>query len=164
MANRANPIALMDYEDGQNESKRYGVHANAFITLQPIKNLFFKSSLGIRYHQNNYRKFVPVYNLASDHFRNENQVEQSMSTSLSWMIENTLNYKFSFNRNNFDVLLGQSAENNSLGMYMDGSNKNSIFDDFEHAWLDNTTLISSDATTLSGGPVDPHKMASFLDV
>lgn len=162
LANRANPIALMDYEDGQNESKRYGVHANAFITLQPIKNLFFKSSLGIRYHQNNYRKFVPVYNLASDHFRNENQVEQSMSTSLSWMIENTLNYKFSFNRNNFDVLLGQSAENNSLGMYMDGSNKNSIFDDFEHAWLDNTTLISSDATTLSGGPVDPHKMASFF--
>ena len=161
-SNRANPIGLMDYEDGQNETKYYGLHANAYLTIQPIKNLVFKSSFGVRFSQNNYRKFVPEYNLASDHFRNENQVTQTMTTRMNWMIENTLNYKFSVKRNNFDVLVGQSVENNSLGMTMSGTNRNSVFDDFEHAWLDNTQAVSADMTSLSGGPISPHKMASFF--
>ncbi len=64
----------MDYEHGQNETKTYGLHANAYLVLQPIKNLKFRSSFGIRYLQNNYRKFAPIYNLSSDNFRNENEV------------------------------------------------------------------------------------------
>lgn len=161
-SNRANPIGLMDYEDGQNETKFYGVNANAYLIIQPIKNLTFKSNFGVRYRQNNYRKFVPVYNLASDHFRNENQVTQTMTTRMNWMIENTLNYKFTVAKNNFDVLVGQSVENNGLGMSMSGTNKNSVFDDFDHAWLDNCQLVSADMTSLSGGPISPHKMASFF--
>ena len=127
---RANPIGIMDYEHGQNETKTYGLHANAYLVLQPIKNLKFRSSFGVRYSQNNYRKFAPVYNLSSDNFRNENEVQQRMTTRMNWMIENTVNYVFSAGRNNFDVLLGQSVENNGMGMRMNGSNKNSLFNDF----------------------------------
>lgn len=78
------------------------------------------------------------------------------------MIENTINYTFSAGRNNFDILLGQSVENNGLGMSMNGSNKNSLFNDFEHAYLDNTKVILAGSTTLGGAPITPHKMASFL--
>lgn len=110
----------------------------------------------------NYRKFAPVYNLSSDNFRNENEVQQQMTTRMNWMIENTINYTFSAGRNNFDILLGQSVENNGLGMSMNGSNKNSLFNDFEHAYLDNTKVILAGSTTLGGAPITPHKMASFF--
>lgn len=159
---RANPIGIMDYEQGQNETKSYGLNANAYLVLQPIKNLKIKSSFGIRYFQNNYRKFVPVYNLSSDNFRKENEVQQRMTSRLNWMIENTINYTFSTGRNNFDVLLGQSVENNGLGMSMSGSNRNSLFNDFEHAYLDNTKVVLAGSTTLGGGPMAPHQMASFF--
>ena len=161
-SSRANPIGMMDYEHGQNETKTYGLHANAYLVLQPIKNLKFRSSFGVRYLQNNYRKFAPVYNLSSDNFRNENEVQQQMTTRMNWMIENTINYTFSAGRNNFDILLGQSVENNGLGMSMNGSNKNSLFNDFEHAYLDNTKVILAGSTTLGGAPITPHKMASFF--
>ena len=159
---RANPIGMMDYEHGQNETKTYGLHANAYLVLQPIKNLKFRSSFGVRYLQNNYRKFAPVYNLSSDNFRNENEVQQQMTTRMNWMIENTINYTFSAGRNNFDILLGQSVENNGLGMSMNGSNKHSLFNDFEHAYLDNTKVILAGSTTLGGAPINTHKMASFF--
>lgn len=158
----ANPIGVMDYEHGQNETKTYGLHANAYLVLQPVKNLKFRSSFGVRYSQNNYRRFVPVYNLSSDNFRNENEVQQRMSTRMNWMIENTVNYSFSASRNNFDILLGQSVENNGMGMSLNGSNKNSLFNDFEHAYLDNAKVILAGSTTLGGAPIAPHKMASFF--
>lgn len=161
-SSRANPIGIMDYEQGQNETKAYGLNANAYLILEPIKNLKFKSSFGVRYAQNNYRKFVPVYNLSSDNFRNENEVQQRMTTTMNWMIENTINYNFSTGLNNFDVLLGQSVENNGLGMSMNGTNKNSLFNDLEHAYLDNTKVIASGSTSLGGYPTNPHKMASFF--
>ncbi|GHU83217.1 SusC/RagA family TonB-linked outer membrane protein [Bacteroidia bacterium] len=159
---RANPIGVMEYEHGQNETKTYGLNANVYLILQPIKDLKIRSSFGTRYSANEYRRFAPTYNLSSNNFRNENEVQQRTTTRMNWMIENTVNYRFALGRNHFDLLLGQSVENNGMGSSMNGTNKNSIFNDFEHAYLDNTKVIAAGSTSLSGSPMSPHKLASFF--
>ena len=136
-----NPIALMKYAHGQNLTKKHNIKANAYVTLQPIKNLKIKSSFGLTMDANTYRSFVPVYELASNVYNKENKVTQQMYISSGWLWENTASYDFKINENhNFSAMIGQSIERSGLGDNLSASNVNSIFNDFEHAYLDNTTV------------------------
>ena len=148
-----NPIALMKYAHGQNLTKKHNIKANAYVTLQPIKNLKIKSSFGLTMDANTYRSFVPVYELASNVYNKENKVTQQMYISSGWLWENTASYDFKINENhNFSAMIGQSIERSGLGDNLSASNVNSIFNDFEHAYLDNTTVIYPDKTTVGGSP------------
>lgn len=157
-----NPVALMYYHDGQNKTKGHTLHAQAYVTLQPIKNLKIKSDFGIGLYAYSYRSYQPAYKLSSANINDQDVVSQTSGTSLMWKWENTANYTFDLNKNHhFDVLLGQSVEANGLGDSMDGSNTNSIFDDFRHAYLTNTPIVNA-RTTLSGNPEGKSTLASFF--
>ncbi|HBA31531.1 MAG TPA: SusC/RagA family protein, partial [Parabacteroides goldsteinii] len=148
-----NPVALMDYAHGQNLTKKHNIKANAYVTLQPIKNLKIRSSFGLTMEANSYRSFKPVYELASNVYNKENEVTQRMFINSGWLWENTVSYDFKINNNhNFSALIGQSMERSGLGDNLSASNVNSIFDDFDHAYLDNTTVIYADKTTVGGSP------------
>ena len=148
-----NPVALMDYAHGQNLTKKHNIKANAYVTLQPIKNLKIRSSFGLTMEANSYRSFKPVYELASNVYNKENEVTQRMFINSGWLWENTISYDFKINNNhNFSALIGQSMERSGLGDNLSASNVNSIFDDFDHAYLDNTTVIYADKTTVGGSP------------
>ena len=166
-----NPIALMKYAHGQNLTKKHNIKANAYVTLQPIKNLKIKSSFGLTMDANTYRSFVPVYELASNVYNKENKVTQQMYISSGWLWENTASYDFKINENhNFSAMIGQSIERSGLGDNLSASNVNSIFNDFEHAYLDNTTVIYPDKTTVGGSPymknriLQKRSISSYLDV
>lgn len=146
-----NPVALMDYAHGQNLTKKHNIKANAYVTLQPIKNLKIRSSFGLTMEANSYRSFKPVYELASNVYNKENEVTQRMFINSGWLWENTVSYDFN-NNHNFSALIGQSMERSGLGDNLSASNVNSIFDDFDHAYLDNTTVIYADKTTVGGSP------------
>lgn len=148
-----NPVALMDYAHGQNLTKKHNIKANAYVTLQPIKNLKIRSSFGLTMEANSYRSFKPVYELASNVYNKENEVTQRIFINSGWLWENTVSYDFKINNNhNFSALIGQSMERSGLGDNLSASNVNSIFDDFDHAYLDNTTVIYADKTTVGGSP------------
>lgn len=157
----ANPIGKMDYVNGNNLSKSHTLQGNIFATIQPISGLKIRSSFGYTFSANNYRRFVPAYRLASNVFEDSNTVSQEMSMGGNLMWENTLTYDFKIKQNSINVLVGQSIEKHGLGDSMNGSNINSIFDDFKHAYLNNTTLITN-RTTLGGSPWEENKLASFF--
>ena len=157
----ANPIGKMDYVNGQNLSKSHFLQGNVFATIQPITGLKLRSSFGYTFSADNYRSFVPAYKLSSNVFEDNNAVSQSMSMGGSLMWENTLTYDFKLKKHGINVLLGQSLEKHGIGDSMDGSNINSIFNDFKHAYLDNTPLITN-RTTLGGSPWGESQLASFF--
>ncbi|MCC8155079.1 MAG: TonB-dependent receptor [Tannerellaceae bacterium] len=159
-----NPIAYMDYERGQNLRKNHTLRGKVFLTIQPIKNLVFRTNFGVSLNGMSYRVFKPDYNLASNVYRTENYVSQEMAIGHGWIWENTLSYDFNLkDKHNLNVLVGQSMERSGLGDRMKGENVNSIFDDFQHGYLDNTNVIYADRTKLSGGPyAAKHGIASFF--
>ncbi|MEG2514904.1 MAG: TonB-dependent receptor plug domain-containing protein, partial [Bacteroidaceae bacterium] len=156
-----NPIARMEYASGQNKSKAHNLKMNAFITIQPIKNLIFKSNFGLLFSANSYRSFLPEYKLSSNVFNTESSVSQSLSMGVNWMWENTLSYQFKVKNNNFSALMGQGIEKNGMGDSMEGTNQNAIFKDLNHAYLDNTP-VTSGKTVLRGYPWEKSMIASFF--
>lgn len=158
----ANPIGQMYYQNGNNLSKSHSLRGNLYLTIQPIKGLTLKSNFGYGFSAGSYRSFTPSYKLSSTTFADENAVSHSMNMGANLQWENTISYGFTLKENhNLNVLLGQSIEKTGLGESIDGSNINSIFDDFKHAWLDNTPTITN-RTTLGSSPWGKGSLASFF--
>jgi TonB-linked SusC/RagA family outer membrane protein len=101
---------------------------------------------------NSYRSYTPVYNFSSTAINTNDGAYQSMSLGMSWVWENTLSYKYSFQQNNFSFLVGESAERDGLGESMSGSNALGLYSDFAHAYLSNYPNVSSTLTTVQGSP------------
>lgn len=157
----ANPIGQMYYASGQNIAKSHALQGNIFLTIQPVTGLKLKSNFGYSFYADNSRSFTPVYKLASNTFSDNNSVTQEMSMGGNIMWENTVTYDFKLNSHSFGVLLGQSIEKHGLGDTIGGSNINSIFDDFKHAYLSNTPTITN-RTSLHGYPWGKESLASFF--
>ena len=157
-----NPIAQMHLNRGMNESRNYNINSNAYLEIQPIRDLVFRSSYGYRYNGNSYRSYQPAYNLAGDVSLTPGRIVQSSGNGHSWTFENTLNYRFKSGDHNLDVLVGQSLEKWGLGTNMNVTNANPTFIGFEHAYLDNTDGLTTGVTSISGGPLDRGQLASFF--
>ncbi|MBN2175781.1 MAG: TonB-dependent receptor, partial [Bacteroidales bacterium] len=157
-----NPIAQMHLNRGMNESRNYNINSNAYLQIQPLKGLVYKSSYGYRVNANSYRSYQPAYNLAGDVTLSPGRIQQSAGSGHSWTFENTLNYKFNSGDHGLDMLVGQSIEKWGLGTNMSTTNANPTFIGFEHAFLDNTDGLTTGVTSISGGPLDRGQLASFF--
>ncbi|MGM0376754.1 MAG: TonB-dependent receptor [Bacteroidota bacterium] len=157
-----NPIAQMHLNRGMNETRNYNINSNAYLQIQPIRDLIFKSSYGYRYNGNAYRSYQPAYNLAGDVSLSPGRITQSSGNGHSWTFENTLDYTFNSGDHSFDVLVGQSLEKWGLGTDMSTTNANPTFLGFEHAFLDNTDGLTTGVTSISGGPLSRGQLASFF--
>lgn len=158
-----NPIASMVYNRGQNLSKSYALNANAFVEVQPIKGLIYKSSFGYKMSASSYRSYVPTYELSQSALNSDEKVTQSASAGYSWTWENTLAYSFKINEHAFNTLIGQSVEKWGLGENVSATGTPSLFDDFEHAWVSNANkTYKSGVTTYYGDPWGEGGIASFF--
>ncbi|PAM95962.1 SusC/RagA family TonB-linked outer membrane protein [Flavobacterium sp. IR1] len=136
-ADVSNPVGSL-YYNNFNQTKNNRLVGNLFAELKILKDLTFRTSFGVDMTDSNYRSFRPVYSLSSSDNNVVSSVTQSGTKSLGWIFENTLQYKFVLaGSHNFDVLAGTSAKKNTAD-YMEGQGRNLIFDDFAHAYLDNS--------------------------
>lgn len=158
-----NPIAIMDYTQGQNLSKNHELVSNIYLELSPIKDLRLRTNFGYTHNSGTYRSFTPVYELSSVDMNPENDVSQSMWNGIGISFETTLSYLKTLNEtHNFDILLGNTIQKSGMGEGLNGSNINSIFDDFKHAYLVNTPSVVLGKTSLSGSPWGENKLLSYF--
>ena len=157
-----NPIAQMHLNRGMNETRNYNINSSAYLQIQPIRDLIFRSSYGYRYNGNTYRSYQPAYNLAGDVSLSPGRVTQSSGNGHSWTFENTLDYSFNSGDHSLDILVGQSLEKWGLGTDMEVTNANPTFLGFEHAFLDNTDGLTTGVTSISGAPLSRGQLASFF--
>lgn len=152
-AQASNPIAQMVYSRGLNKSQNHNLNGSVYLEIQPVRNLIFRSSFGYGMSAGSYRSYSPVYDLSATSFNNDDDVNHSMWEGYNWTWENTLSYNFLLGTDhNFTALVGTSAERSGLGESLNGSNSNSLFSDFEHAYLDNTPVIDVNLTNIGSSP------------
>jgi len=158
-----NPIAYMDYSGNQNISKSYALSGSVYAELQPIKNLKYRLQYGYNFGASSYRAYVPAYPKLTETLGGDgkDRVTQSESTGHSWSLENTLNYVFDYGLHNFDILLGQSVEKSGYGESISGTNAESSFTDFEHAYLSNVPGLNT-VTSLTGSPYGESAIVSVF--
>jgi TonB-linked SusC/RagA family outer membrane protein len=158
----SNPNATMQYQRGSTESKGFNLNANAYLEIQPIKGLKYKSSFSLSPSYGTWRSWSPTYYLGPVNQKLSNSVTQSSDGGLGgWIFENTLNYQFSLKAvHNFNILAGMSAERWGIGEHVGISNSNSVFSDFEHAWINNANVPGT--SSISGYPWGKGGVLSYF--
>lgn len=157
-----NPLAQMVLNRGMNKTNNYNINSNAYLHIQPVKDLIFRSSFGYRMFADEHRSYEPEYDLAGDVTHSPGNISQSGGTGYAWTLENTVDYNFKKENNNFDILVGQSVEKWGYGSRFAATNANPTFEGFKHAYLDNTDGLTSGVTSVSGSPQGMGAIASFF--
>lgn len=157
-----NPLAQMALNRGMNETQNYNINSNAYLEIQPIQNLTFRSSFGYRMFADAYRSYQPAYDLAGDVTLSPGRISQSGGSGYGWTLDNTINYRLSANDHNLDVLAGQSVEKWGYGVSLSATNAYPTFEGFKYAYLNNTDGLTSGVTSISGSPHPQGALASFF--
>ena len=149
------------------ESRNLNVSATAFLVVQPIKGLKWRSQFNYGWNSGTYRNFstprVPDLQNAVTTY----SVNQSAYFNSNFSVENTISYDFKLGQNTFDVLVGQSFQSTAYSANLSGSNtvgddqQKATLRDWNSAWLKNFTTDLAHAT-LSGNPDDEEYLASFF--
>ena len=159
--NDGNPYGTM-MMNRYNQSKSTSVDANVYVQIEPIKNLKFKTVFGLNYGGSNYRSFTPIYKFTPQSGNGITKVNQSNGNGASLVWTNTLTYDFNIKEHHISALLGSETtkyDGESTGSY--GVNLTAGFDDWEHAYVENTEKGHADRK-VSGGPYDATRGQSFF--
>jgi len=156
----ANPYAMMDYNN-QNESNNQKLLGNVYLQVEPIKDLTFKTTLGLDYYVSEGHSYKPEYHLSIYANNNYDTVNQNMSKNRSITWDNLLGYKFNVAEDHhFEAMAGTSYINYA-GTSVEANNADVIFNDLEHAWIDNTTNKDGSKITMKGKKEENILMSYF---
>ena len=161
-SDETNPVAEMYYLRSFTQSKNYNVRGNLYFIVEPIKNLKYKTTFGFAYNGWSSREYVPVYQINEKTYAKTDKVTMGSGNGIQYSWDNTISYDWAPGKNRFTFLVGNSIEKWGMGQDINGSNRDSEFSDFEHAYLSNIKTIISGATTLSGAPWGRGSLASFF--
>ena len=152
------------------ESRNLNASATAFLTIQPIKGLRFRSQFNYNWGAGAYRNYgepkssgygnatSPVYSVSQNAWLNSN-----------FSIENTLTYDLPIiSGHKISAMVGQSFQSTAWSVNIGGSNKVNYGDQlatlkgWDSAYLSNIKLVNATDATLTGSPNDEEYLASWF--
>ena len=152
------------------ESRSINTSATAFMTIQPIKGLRFRSQFNDYWGSNAYRNYGEPRSPSSGSGTVESySASQSAGLSSSWSIENTLSYDLPmFGAHKISAMVGQSFQSSAWGENVSGSNKAKLGEQlatlrgWDTAYLSNFKLVSATDASLGGGTNDEEYLSSWF--
>jgi TonB-linked SusC/RagA family outer membrane protein len=152
------------------ESRNINSSATAFMTIQPIKGLRFRSQFNYNWGSGAYRNYneprssgygnatSPVYSVSENAWLNS-----------SWSVENTLTYDLPIiSGHKISAMVGQTFQSSAWGANIGGSNKVNwgeqlaTLKGWDSAYLTNIKLVNATDATLTGKPNDEEYLASWF--
>ena len=159
-----NPYGVM-MTTNNNKTQNFTLSANAYAEMEFIKNLKFRTTLGVKYDSNNYRSFSPLYHFSIYSYQDTRTgVSQSASDGFGITWTNTLSYNFDVKDHHFDAMVGYEVyRTEGQSMYGANGSLRDGFDSWQYAYLSNGTAKSSEnGLSVSGSPWDEERMVSYF--
>lgn len=157
-----NPLAMLDYTNSKTRTNKFIGNFYGEFDLGKIapalEGLKFKSSFGTEFSLVNNDGYTPKYFLDATHFTTVDGVNKKMDLYTRWNFENVLTYTKNFGDHNISAMVGTTAFKDEFEN-ISGSKTDVIFDDFEHAYLDNATDPLSASV---GGGYSEHTLQSYF--
>lgn len=154
MTDRHNPVRLIE-DNKQNHSDFFRVFGNAYVDIEIIPKLHFKSSYGVDYDgtfQRTLRKSY-VSGFLSDP---SNQVAETQWYDGNRIWQNTLNYNAKFGKHHVEALLG-SENINYIYQTFFGSRQGYALENTDYSYLD-----AGSTNKDNGGSGNAYSLQSFF--
>ena len=137
-----NPLASLYYNRSQFQDGRgNSILGNAYLKIEPIKNLIIRSSFGINASFGSGRSYTPTHKGFGNRMTANtlDGVQQDMSQYAQYTWTNTINYKTDFGgtKHNLDVLVGNEFNKTFVNMSVGGRKNGTLYNDLAHAYLNN---------------------------
>ena len=157
-----NPIALLDKLNSSTKTSKLvgGLFAEVdFSKINPsLKGLTFKSTYSGELALVNTRGYTPFYYLDAMHFTITDKASKDMKLYSRWNFENVLTFDKTIDAHHFTIMAGTTAFKDMYeNLY--GEKGDVIFDDFEHAFIDNAT--DPESVNANGG-YSEHTVSSLF--
>lgn len=135
-----NPVATLHYTNKDDWRER--IVGSAYMNLEILKGLNFKSSLGIDYLYKRTRSFTPKYHVSGTQENLHNTLSKDWSRDFTWLWENLLTYDFKINDiHRFNVLGGITAQKRKYELL--GGSGTDLFAQTENYWYIDQALEES---------------------
>ena len=152
------------------ESRNINANATAFVVIQPIKDLKWRTQFNYSWGSGAYRNFgTPRAPAEGAAIVNNYSVSQSTWLNSNWSVSNTLSYDLPvFSGHKISAMVGQSFESTAWSTNLNGSNKITYgqqlasLRDWDSAWLSNIILENATDASLGGNPNDEDYLASWF--
>lgn len=108
LSDMSNPMRLLE-QAKDNESGNWRAFGNAFVELEPIKNLVLRSNASIDYRNGFLKTFAPSWS-EGDRVIYDNSLDVNNNYMYEWIWSNTANYNFSIDDHHFSLLAGIEAK------------------------------------------------------
>lgn len=132
LGDAANMMRLIENNKG-NKHEYWRVFGNAYLQIEPVKNLFIKTNFGVNYYNETNKTFEPKW------LRDEvNKLSQSTAKNVDWVWTNTAQYNIDFGKNSVMALAGIESKkyhNESFSGYGTGL----TIEDPNYLYLGNVT-------------------------
>ncbi|MBN2612678.1 MAG: TonB-dependent receptor [Bacteroidales bacterium] len=156
-----NPYGILQLNNQRIDINNYLI-GDIYAVIEPLLGLKYRTNFGINLTAGSYNKFAPQYELSSVAFNPKAFVEQSSWGNVTWKWENTISYDLQFSEHSLSALAGMSAQKRT-GATQYGKNTGLIFNDYEHAWLDNAkNLDYGGVRLLTGKPETKLALVSYF--
>ena len=152
------------------ESRSFNASATAFMTIQPIKGLRWRSQFNYNWNAGAYRNYNEPRSPGSGSSTSTlYSVSQNSWFGSSWSIENTLTYDLPMlGGHKISVMAGQSYQSSGYGVNIGGSNRVNwgeqlaTLKGWDSAYLSNFQLNEVTDLSLTGSPTDEEYLASWF--
>ena len=152
------------------ESRNINASATAFLTIQPIKGLRFRSQFNYNWGSGAYRNYSePRTPGEGTAISKTYGVSQNTWLNSNWSIENTLTYDLPiFSGHKITALVGQSFQSTAWSANVGGSNsvawgeQLATLKGWDSAYLTNIKLTDVTVASLTGSPNDEEYLASWF--
>ncbi len=148
----------------QGTNRNFGLRANAYIEIQPIKNLKYRSTFAYNRSSWTSRSYSSIADISTTSSRSVDNISQSAGGGydISWI--NTLSYSYMLNQEHmFDAMIGQEMQKGGMGQNLEANADRSLFPGlFEYAYLNNAKPKEMNELGVAGEPWGMNRMVSFF--
>ncbi len=154
MSDRQNPVRVIE-DNKQNHEDLFRLFGDINLDAEIIKNLHFRSKLGLDYTGYWKRNMQKTY---VSGFMTENTARLDTDTNYggNWVLSNILNYKFDLGKHGFDMLVGQEMLKYRLE-WMSGGRDGYLIENPDYMYLD-----AGESNFRNGGSATTYSLSSFF--
>lgn len=145
-----NMVRLMENEKNNNH-EYWRIFGNAYLELEPLKNLVLRTNFGLNYYDESNKVFEPRWERD-----NVNKLTQSAFKRLDWVWTNMATYTCSLGKNNLTALIATEAKkNHSESLF--GYGTGLAIEDNDYIYLDGVTSGKN-----TGASASNYAMVSYF--